>query len=112
MGPGKAIFPKGHPTLDGDARIPKAAKKMDVIGHQQVIAYQPSGSFIEPDRVQGSHDGFLYQPVRTVLGAHGHPKDRRLIRLNVNPFGRSLALGKGVYLSKLTAYSYVRAPSR
>ena len=58
----ETVFPKSHPLFDGKFEIMRSAEEVDMVGHQQVIAYEPSGGGVFPDIMQRALDGRLREP--------------------------------------------------
>lgn len=90
---GKAVFPKSNPTLDGKFQIFRRAKKMQVVGHEKVIADQPCGCRVLPDVMQRALNRSPGQPFFALLGADGEQNPVCSIERNVNTLGWCTAPG-------------------
>ncbi len=76
-------LPKRNPGVDPEPEIARRTKEMQMVGHEQVEAGQPGGSFFAPDRDErGLHRGLVH-PGNTVLGIDGEKEDVRLAEKDV-----------------------------
>lgn len=89
--PGEAVFPKSDPAFDGEARVTRRAEKVKMVGHEQVIAHQPSCSLGEPKSVEGIEHRLLRDPRVAIFRADGQPENIWPGEGKVRALSRSLA---------------------
>jgi len=66
---GELILPKTDPAFDGKFQIFRCAEQVQMAGHQDVVADQPSGRAIFPYLMQRLVDLGLSKPRRPLFGA-------------------------------------------
>ena len=88
----QAIFPVRNPTFNREFQIMRDAEQMQVIGHQQIIAYQPGGGLVFPNVLKRAFNKGLNQPAFAVLRADGKKNPIQSTGGNMNAFGRRAAL--------------------
>ena len=86
-------FPESDPLVDAKPRIAGCAKEVNVIGHYQMITYQPGCGLLPPDPNKRMMDFFLSQPWNSILRVHGNEKDVWSAKPNVRATRWSLASG-------------------
>ena len=64
------VFPETEPAFDRELQITRSAEQMKVVGHKQIITYEPCCGLFFPDLVQGGVDGSLCQPAFPLAGAN------------------------------------------
>jgi len=89
----EAVFPKAHPSLNGEFQIMRRAEEMKMIRHEEIIAHQPCRCRPIPDIVQRPLDRSLRQPTFAFLRAYRKKNPICTLRRNVNPFRWGTAAG-------------------
>src|SRR5436190_22580972 len=91
MTPAESAFPELHPLIYTEMQILRRAKKVHVIGHDQIIPDQPCGRFCAPDVCQGGlHSGVCHPPYG-VLCVDGDEENVGLPQVNVRPWNGRVA---------------------
>jgi hypothetical protein len=89
---GELILPKSNPAFNGEFKITRRTDQMQVIRHQQIIAYQPSRGSVFPDVVERALNGWLSKPAFALFRANGKENPIQSPDGNVYAFGRHTAL--------------------
>lgn len=87
---GELAFPVGYPFVEGEGEVARRAEKVEMVGHENVVADEP-GVGSAPDFGEGGVGFRCGEPGGGSCGADGEEDDGGLVGIDFYAVGRVLA---------------------